>query len=193
MLSACAVGPDYRAPAIALDAGYLDAGASAVNAATPGADIATFWRGFADPALSQLVERALAANGDVRIAQARLRESRALLEGTRAEQWPEIDAGAGASRALTPQFELPGASRSERTATVYDAGFTANWELDFFGRRRRASESAAARSTPPRPGSLRSAPRSSPRSRATTSSCAACSSASRSRRRRSPTSARRCA
>jgi len=77
-LAACAVGPDYRAPVVLLEPGYLNAGASSVNATPPGVDIATFWRGFADPTLSQLIERALAANGDVRIAQARLRESRAL-------------------------------------------------------------------------------------------------------------------
>ena len=144
VLAACAVGPDYRAPSVTLDPAFLNAGASSVNAAAPGAEIATFWRGFADPTLSQLVERALTANGDVRIAQGRLRESRALLEGARAELLPEVDATAGASRSLTPQFQLPGASRSQRTTTVYDAGFTANWELDFFGRNHRASESAAA-------------------------------------------------
>ena len=143
-LAACAVGPDYHAPSVALEPAYLNAGAASVNATAPGADIATFWRGFADPTLSQLVERALAANGDIRIAQARLRESRALLEGTRAELLPEIDATAGARRSLTPEFQVLGASRSQRITSVYDAGFTANWELDFFGRNRRASESAAA-------------------------------------------------
>ena len=128
-----------------LDPAYLNAGASSVNAAAPGAEIATFWRGFADPTLSQLVERALAANGDVRIAQARLRESRALLEGARAELLPEVDATA--RREPLADAAVP-ASRALRAAsapsTVYDAGFTANWELDFFGRNRRASESAAA-------------------------------------------------
>jgi len=143
-LAACAVGPDYRAPSVALDAAYLNAGASSVNTAAPGAEIATFWRGFADPTLSQLVERALAANGDVRVAQARLRESRALLEGARAELLPEVDVGAGVRRSLIPEVQLPGGSRSQRTTTVYDAGFTANWELDFFGRNRRATESATA-------------------------------------------------
>ena len=144
VLSACAVGPDYRTPAVALDAGFINAGATAVNATVPGADIQRFWRGFDDAVLSQLVERALAANGDVRIAQARLRESRALLEGARAELLPEVDASANVGRSLTPEYLLPGTSRSQRTATVYDAGFTANWELDFFGRNRRASEAAAA-------------------------------------------------
>lgn len=71
---------------------------------------------------------------------AHLRESRAVLQAARAELVPEIDARAGASRALASQDLLPGTSRGLRTATVYDAGFTANWELDFFGRRGRGSE-----------------------------------------------------
>ncbi|MDQ6629617.1 MAG: efflux transporter outer membrane subunit, partial [Pseudomonadota bacterium] len=62
----------------------------------------------------------------------------------RAELLPEVSATAGASRALAPGYLQPGASSSQRTATVYDAEFTASWELDFFGRKRRASESAAA-------------------------------------------------
>jgi len=50
----------------------------------------------------------------------------------------------GVRRSLVPEAQLLGASRDQRTTTLYDAGFTANWELDFFGRNRRASESAAA-------------------------------------------------
>jgi multidrug efflux system outer membrane protein len=141
-LAGCAVGPNYQAPAVPLDASFVGAGTS--NAQAPGADIAVFWRGFADPLLTQLVERALAANGDVRIASARLQEARATLGGVEAELLPEIGVAAGAGRSLTPEFQLPGASRSQRTVSSFDAAFTASWELDFFGRNRRASESAAA-------------------------------------------------
>ena len=143
-LAGCAVGPDYTAPAPTLDAAFVNAGAGGTNAQPPDSDIATFWRGFNDPALSQLVERALAANGDVRIAQARLQEPRATLQGTQAERLPNIGVGADVTRSLAPEVQFPGTTRGQRTVTVYDAGFTANWELDFFGRNRRASESAAA-------------------------------------------------
>jgi multidrug efflux system outer membrane protein len=139
----CAVGPDYREPKLALDGGFVNAAAGAVATAA-NADIATFWRGFGDADLSALIERALAANGDVRIAQARLQESRATLQGARAELLPNVAVDADAGRSLTPQYLLPGASRSQRSTGFYDAGFTASWELDFFGRNRRASESAAA-------------------------------------------------
>jgi outer membrane protein, multidrug efflux system len=144
VLAGCAVGPNYHAPVLALDTGFVNAGASTSNANAPGADIASFWRGFGDPLLSQLVERALAANGDIRIAQARLQEARASLQGADAELLPNVGVEADAGRALTPQFLLPGATRSQRTSNAFDAAFTASWELDFFGRNRRASESAAA-------------------------------------------------
>jgi multidrug efflux system outer membrane protein len=142
--SGCAVGPNYSTPAVPVDAGFVNAGAPAVNAQAPAADIATFWRGFNDPALTQLVERALAANGDLRIAQGRLREARALQGSTRAALLPEVDVKADAGRALQPGYLYPGTTRSQRTGSAFDAGFVASWELDFFGRNRRADEAALA-------------------------------------------------
>ena len=144
-LAGCAaVGPNYQPPTTSLDPAFVNAGSSATNAQAPAADVATFWRGFNDPALSDLIERALAANGDVRIAQARLQGARATLQSAQAELLPNIGAVADVNRSMAPEVQFPGTSRSQRTGTVYDAGFTANWELDFFGRNRRASESAAA-------------------------------------------------
>jgi multidrug efflux system outer membrane protein len=143
-LAGCALGPDYRRPVTPLDAGFVNAGADAENPAPPAADIARFWRGFGDATLTALVERAIAANGDVRIAQARLQEARALRREADAVALPSAGVQAGVTRSVQPLTQLPGASRSERTGTVYDAGFVANWELDLFGRYRRGSESAAA-------------------------------------------------
>ncbi len=142
-LTGCAVGPNYEAPALGLDAGFVNAAIPAAGASAA-VDIAAFWRGFGDPLLTQLVERSLDANGDIRIAQARLQEARASLLGADAALLPEIGVSADAGRVLTPQFQLPGASRSQRTTNAFDAGFTASWELDFFGRNRRARESASA-------------------------------------------------
>jgi len=144
LVAGCAVGPDYRRPATPLDAGFVNAGASGVNAASLATDIASFWRGFGDPALTALVERAIAANGDVRIAQGRLQEARALSREADAVALPSAGVDAGVTRSVQPLTQQPGASRSERTGTVYDAGFIANWELDLFGRFRRGSEAAAA-------------------------------------------------
>lgn len=144
LAAGCAVGPDYRRPEAPLDAGFVNAGASGSNPAPVSADIARFWQGFGDPALSALVERAIAANGDVRIAQARLQESRALSREADAAGLPSAGFDVGVRRSTQPITQQPGASRSERTRTIYDSSFIANWELDLFGRYRRGSEAAAA-------------------------------------------------
>ncbi len=144
LLAGCAVGPDYQRPASTLDAGFVAAGAASANAQPTAADIASFWRGFNDAALSALVDRALAANGDVRIAQARLQEARANQGEADALSRPGLGLSSDVTRSVRPITQQPGTSRSERTGTVYDASFIANWELDFFGRYRRGSEAAAA-------------------------------------------------
>lgn len=144
LLAGCAVGPNYQRPATALDAAFVNAGGTAVNSQPASADIASFWRGFNDPALNALIDRALAANGDVRIAQARLQEARANLGEADAAGRPGLGLSADVTRAIRPITQQPGASRSERTGTTYDTSFIANWELDLFGRYRRGSEAAAA-------------------------------------------------
>ncbi len=144
-LAGCAaVGPDYKKPATALDTTFITAGSSAANSQPVAADIASFWRGFGDAKLTALVERGLAANGDVRIAAARLQEARANLDEADAAQRPGLGIDTSVQRAIRPITQQPGASRSARTGNTYDASFVANWELDLFGRLRRGSEAATA-------------------------------------------------
>ena len=138
------VGPNYERPPAQVDASFVNVGSPSANAQPVPADIATFWRGFNDAMLSSLVERALAANGDVRIAQARLKEARANLGEADAAARPGLGITSGVTHSVRPVTQQPGASRSARTGTVYDAGFIANWELDLFGRYRRGSEAAGA-------------------------------------------------
>ncbi|AEG94626.1 efflux transporter outer membrane subunit [Ramlibacter tataouinensis] len=143
LAAGCAVGPDYQPPpAGQLPAGFVAAGAG--QPGTGGQELGRFWQGFSDPVLDGLVDTALAANTDVRIAQARLQEARALLLGARAELLPAFGIDAGAGRGVTPLPQRPGTSRSERTGNAFDAGVVMNWELDLFGGARRAGESAAA-------------------------------------------------
>jgi outer membrane protein, multidrug efflux system len=144
LVAGCAVGPDYRRPDVPLASGFINSGATAVNSQAPAADIAVFWRAFGDAQLDALIDRAIAANGDVRIAQARLQEARANFSEAGAGGLPVAGIDAGATRGVSPITQQPGSSRSDRTGTVYEAGFIANWELDFFGRYRRGSEAAAA-------------------------------------------------
>jgi NodT family efflux transporter outer membrane factor (OMF) lipoprotein len=145
LLAGCAaVGPDHQTPAVALDERFINAGGSGVNSAAPGEDIARFWRGFNDAKLDALIERALAANTDVRLAQARLQEARALQGEADAASRPGVGIDASAQRAVAPLSQQPDTSRSERTGNAFDAGFIAAWEIDLFGGIRRTREAAAA-------------------------------------------------
>ncbi|MDH3209954.1 MAG: TolC family protein, partial [Burkholderiaceae bacterium] len=126
----CAVGPDYAARTPAVDADFVQ---GVGRDAEPAAEsVATFWRGFNDAQLNALIEQALTANVDVKLAQARLQEARANAGFTAADRLPSIGTGAGVAR------DDP--SGAERSATEYSVSGNFNWELDFFGRKRRSVE-----------------------------------------------------
>ncbi len=145
LASGCAwVGRDYQAPPAQLDAGFIGAGAAKVNSEPVADAIASFWRGFNDAELTALVERALQANGDVRVAQARLQESRANRSEIDTQTLPSVSIEANAKRSVSPPSSMVRSTRGQRTGANFDAGFVANWELDFFGVERRAKESANA-------------------------------------------------
>jgi outer membrane protein, multidrug efflux system len=142
-IAGCTVGPDYHAPrADAPDAwpAPLEAG---VSAGAP--DLREWWRGFHDPGLDSLVDRALTGSLDLREAAARVREARALRGITAADQWPTVNANASGSytRASENSFGGQGGTPGEKT-DLYDVGFDATWELDVFGRVRRSVEAADA-------------------------------------------------
>ncbi len=140
-LCACAVGPDYRQPDIALSSQFA-------NASLPGftaEDVEKqFWALFGEPVLDRLVVAALDANKDLEQARANLRASRAARRLTGFDAYPTITAQAGHFHRLQSEHQLPGATRDQREDDDVDAGFDASWELDFFGRVRRGIEAARA-------------------------------------------------
>ncbi|SNS08005.1 efflux transporter, outer membrane factor (OMF) lipoprotein, NodT family [Sphingomonas laterariae] len=147
LLSACAVGPDYRPPAAASlkvpDRFVAERSANEV-------DLARWWTSFDDPVLTQLVERSLAANLDIEAAGARLRQARASLRQQQGGALPQLSASGSASRSIGNNgstFVDPTTgqtiSRGGDT-TVYRAGFDASWEVDVFGGIRRSIEAARA-------------------------------------------------
>ncbi len=144
-LAACTVGPNYRPPAAAAPAAFREAG---VTAAEP---LDRWWERYGDPTLVALVDRALAANGDVAIAEARIRQARARADEARGGRLPELNAqGSTTLRRLSRNGEqlanIPTNLISpDLDYTVYRAGFDASWELDLFGRNRRQVEAAEAR------------------------------------------------
>jgi len=136
----CAVGPTYRPPPIAPPASWSEAQlGGTVDSAV---QIVEWWKTFNDPELDSLIERAVEANHDLRIAEERLREARALRSGAVFDFGPTGDVSAGYTkqqRSENAQIFL-GPLRTD----LYDAHFDAGWELDIFGGKRRALQSADA-------------------------------------------------
>ena len=105
---------------------------------------AEFWRMVADPALGQLVERALRENTDLRIAYAHFEGANALLRGAKFDRLPTVRAQAAASQQLLSADQAPGLDRDERDSRSYLYGATLSWELDLFGRVRHDVEAHRA-------------------------------------------------
>ncbi|MBM3888649.1 MAG: efflux transporter outer membrane subunit, partial [Verrucomicrobia bacterium] len=139
-LSGCAVGPNHKEPQTKVATTF--ANASQIKA-TPGETAVTWWRGFKDPKLDSLIERAVASNHDLRIASARVREARALRMAVVLDAVPTVQAGGGYTKSLASK-DATGLPRDDRKLDLYDAGFDATWELDFFGRVRRSIEASTA-------------------------------------------------
>ena len=149
LLSACAVGPDYVRPTLATPDAFAHAGETtavanaATDTASPQADV-EFWRGFNDTMLTQLVEDALSANHDLRIALSRYDRANALLRGAKFDRFPTLTASANAQDARSSSDQLPGVPQNARDNESYSAGVNASWELDVWGRVRRNVEAQRA-------------------------------------------------
>ncbi len=142
-LSGCTVGPDYIRPDIALTPAFQ--GSAAIETAAQDGD---WWRGFNDPVLSALVERAVAKNLDVAKAGARIAQSRAVAKAAGAALLPSVDATGGVSTVSqsreTPVGRVTTALGVPRGYTQYEAGGSASWEIDLCGGLRRGREAARA-------------------------------------------------
>ena len=137
LLAGCAVGPDYHEPAAQVPQQFV--GAETARYTTQDGDLASFWTGFGDSTLDRLVGESLLGNYDLHIALARLNEARALHGSARLDLGPVITAGGG-----YVNQKVPRAGGAVRETEGFDASFDAFWELDFFGRNRRALEASNA-------------------------------------------------
>lgn len=142
LVSGCAVGPDYVPPDPGAPAAWAAADKDGVDGvATAASDLATlaaWWTTLGDPALTDLIKRAVRDNLDLEAARARLREVRAQRGSAGAARFPMVQASASASRSRS------GAGAATTIGGLYRAGFDASWEADLFGGRRRDIEAATA-------------------------------------------------
>jgi outer membrane protein, multidrug efflux system len=142
LLPGCSVGPNYHPPKTEVSPAF--ANGQQTNLA-PSQTAITWWRGFNDPQLDGLVDRALAANYDLRIATAHVREARALHTQAVADEFPVVTGLAGYNQSLSSADSIPfPLTRSQRELRLFTAGFDATWELDLFGGVRRGIQAASA-------------------------------------------------
>ncbi|WP_316199214.1 efflux transporter outer membrane subunit [Bradyrhizobium sp. SZCCHNS2002] len=135
LLTACAVGPSYKKPDFkAMPDQWLE------NVSVPDVSALNlpWWRALHDPVLNKLVDTALANNGDLKVAMARVEEARAERLAAQAALLPNVNGKVNAVRGNT------GTNTIDRTANLFDSEFDASWELDIFGGGRRAAEAARA-------------------------------------------------
>ena len=142
LLSGCAVGPDYHRPEVTLPAQFAEAAKPEGQTA---AATREWWKLFNDPLLDDLVSRAFARNYDLQQAVARIEEATGILREAGAAQYPEIDLDATGTRKRTSQLTAnPPPSGYQLNYRDYNAGLSSAFELDFWGKLRRASEAARA-------------------------------------------------
>ena len=137
LLTACTVGPDYERPDVALSAKYPEAMESATMIS------AQWWKGFVDAKLNQFIDKALVANADLKVAVARVEEASAGLDNVASAQLPEIDATGGYTKSKVSGSGYAPLSDG-RNRTVKRVGLVTSFELDFWGKLRRATEGAKA-------------------------------------------------
>jgi outer membrane protein, multidrug efflux system len=134
-LAACTIGPDYKRPQMDMPAAWpVSAGDADVSA--------RWWTLYADAQLNLMVEEALGHNTNLRLAAARVDEARAGLTIVRADSLPSVTAGGSAGRSRISERSgnfFPGIPTEFTDITVK---LNASWEIDFWGRYRRANEAA---------------------------------------------------
>jgi outer membrane protein, multidrug efflux system len=156
-LIGCAVGPNYKRPTVEVPVTYRGATADSsggsdaqseqakpkqakTEPAAPSLGDEKWWEVFQDRELQGLIRTALKNNYDVRIAAARVLEAQAQLGITRADQLPSLSAGGDIASQQSPKLgPIPSYELTQGQLTA-----SAAWNLDFWGKYRRATEAARA-------------------------------------------------
>src|SRR5574343_567169 len=113
------------------------------------ADLKTWWQGFNDPLLNELIDKSLAANHDLKSATARVREANAMVTVAEAALYPSLDfsLSGGREKRIDRIVGVPsgqGIKLITPTADAVSGGLAARWEIDLFGGRHLEAEAAAA-------------------------------------------------
>ncbi|WP_116140830.1 efflux transporter outer membrane subunit [Trinickia diaoshuihuensis] len=153
----CTVGPAYTRPEIALPAGFkedvrwrpaahrADVPVMRANGpAEPSLSSDAWWRRWGDPVLDRLERQALEANTSLAVARANVARARALVAQTRTAQYPSVQLSAGSTQRNEPDYIYTRKKFIYYPETNVRASADVRWELDLWGKNRRAAEAAEA-------------------------------------------------
>lgn len=138
-LAGCAVGPDYKRPAIASPATFRDDNGTTSNSF---ADLG-WWQVYRDAALQALIREAFTNNYDLRIAMTRVEQARAVAAQARSQFFPSVNYNGSVSQGRNYEFAGPFPNGGSTGGSAITA-LNAFWEVDLWGRIRRLNESARA-------------------------------------------------
>ena len=141
LLAACTVGPKYQRPKTDIPGGYRGVPATTpVAASSESLGDAKWWDIFQDEQLQSLIRTALQQNYDVRIAAERVLAAQAQLRIARSDQYPSAGVGIGGTTQRQAASPLAPAYRWD----YMQVGGAASWDIDFWGKYRKATEAARA-------------------------------------------------
>src|SRR2546430_2486474 len=137
LITGCKVGPNYHKPVVQIPSAYRDLSENkqAEAQVSSYADL-PWWQVFRDPRLQELIRTALKQNYDLQLATERINAARAQLSITRSNQFPQVQGTGNFAGGKSETFQ----SKSNFLTLTADAAF----QLDLFGRLRRATEAARA-------------------------------------------------
>jgi outer membrane protein, multidrug efflux system len=139
LLTGCAVGPNYKQPAMAAPEQYREV--QGPPAPAPSLADQPWWEVFGDPKLRALIDEALGTGYDVQLAAWRVEEARGRAGIASSEFWPQIFYGGQYSRSQQSTFQPP---FDHSTVNLHSVNVNFGWEIDLWGRIRRSNEAAKA-------------------------------------------------
>lgn len=141
-LCGCMMGPNYRRPEVDSPQTWRFGDEKAKDVANT-----VWWEQFGDPVLNDLIQTALKENKDVKIAAARVEQFIGQYGTTRAALFPQVGSGAGYGRQRVSELTGPSPLEDTGTNPTFNSSelfLNVNWEIDIWGKLRRATEAARA-------------------------------------------------
>ena len=155
LLTACALGPDYKRPTVDVTTAYKEVDGWKPTEPADALARGPWWHIFNDPMLNGLEDQIDISNQTLKAAAASVEQSRALVREAQAGYWPTLSVSAGRTHSRRPGADLSSANTNSiansnsigSTSTITNtnsAGATLNWPLDIWGTVRRSVESSKA-------------------------------------------------